>query len=416
VQAIAELPEAALRRGLTHLQAAEFLYETRLFPEHAYTFKHALTHEVAYGSLLQERRRALHAHIVAVLETLSGHRLAEQIEPLAAHAVRGEVWDKALRYCRQAGAKAMERSAAREAEGYYEQALAALAHLPPHRDLQEQAIDLQLDLRTARAVLGQHARILDDLRTAATLAEALDDPRRLGRIAVYMADCFLAVGQHDRAMASCQRALTLAAASGESGTHIAANNCLGLVYFIQGDYRQAMDAFRRIVAALEGEQQYDRLGQNVPPTVFAHTFLCLCLAEMGAFAEGMAVGDAGRRMAEAINHPVSLVSAYRGIGQLALRQGNLSQALGVLERAAGLCEDAELPFHFSLLAPALGAAYVLCGRVDEAIRLLARVLEQTALSGRTNVQAPLLSTLGEAHLTGLRACLKSLPGLCRMGR
>jgi predicted ATPase len=56
LQAIAELPEDALHRGLAHLQAAEFLYETRLFPEHEYTFKHALTHEVAYGSLLQERR------------------------------------------------------------------------------------------------------------------------------------------------------------------------------------------------------------------------------------------------------------------------------------------------------------------------------------------------------------------------
>jgi class 3 adenylate cyclase len=61
VQVIAELPEETLHRCLTHLQAAEFLYETRLFPEHAYTFKHALTHEVAYRSLLQERRRTLHA-------------------------------------------------------------------------------------------------------------------------------------------------------------------------------------------------------------------------------------------------------------------------------------------------------------------------------------------------------------------
>ena len=68
LQAIAELPEAALHRGLAHLQAAEFLYETRLFPEREYTFKHALTHEVAYGSLLQERRRVLHARIVEALE------------------------------------------------------------------------------------------------------------------------------------------------------------------------------------------------------------------------------------------------------------------------------------------------------------------------------------------------------------
>jgi tetratricopeptide (TPR) repeat protein len=398
VQAMAELPEAALHRGLTHLQAAEFLYETRLFPERAYTFKHALTHEVAYGSLLQERRRALHAHIVEALETLSGDRLADQIESLAAHAVRGEVWDKALRYCRQAGAKAMERSAAREAVGYYEQALAALAHLPSHRDLQEQAIDLQLDLRTARAVLGQHARILHDLHTAATLAEALDDPRRLGRIAVYMADCFTAVSQYTNAIASGQRALALAAASGDSGTQIWAQNYLGLVYFIQGNYRQAIDAFRRTIAALEGEQQYERSGQNVPPAVFARTFLSLCLAEMGTFVEGRAVGDAVLRMAEVINHPVSLVSAYRGIGQLAFRQGNLPQALVVLERAASLCEDAELPFHFSLLAPALGAAYVLCGRMDEAMQLLERMLEQTVVSGRISGQLSLLSALGEAHL------------------
>ena len=76
LQAITELPEAALYDSLRHLQATEFVYETHLFPEHAYTFKHALTHEVAYGSLLQERRRALHARIVEALETLAGDRLS----------------------------------------------------------------------------------------------------------------------------------------------------------------------------------------------------------------------------------------------------------------------------------------------------------------------------------------------------
>src|SRR4029453_2970755 len=126
LQAIAELPEDTLHRGLTHLQAAEFLYETRLFPEHAYTFKHALTHEVAYRSLLQERRRTLHARIVEALEALTGDRLVDQVERLADHAVRGEVGEQALLYCQQAGAKAMERSASREAVGCYEQALAAL--------------------------------------------------------------------------------------------------------------------------------------------------------------------------------------------------------------------------------------------------------------------------------------------------
>ena len=186
LQAIADVPEEVLHRGLVHLQAAEFLYETRLFPEREYTFKHALTHEVAYGGLLQERRRALHARIVAALEALAPDRLAEQVERLAHHAVRGEVWDKALTYCRQAGAKAVARAAFREAAAGFEQALGALRHLPESRDTREQAIDLRFDLRIALHPLGEYERGLDYLREAETLAEALDDQRRLGQVSAAM--------------------------------------------------------------------------------------------------------------------------------------------------------------------------------------------------------------------------------------
>jgi predicted ATPase len=96
LQAIAELPEADLHRGLAHLQAAEFLYEIRLFPECEFMFKHALTHEVAYNSLLQERRRMLHAQIVEAIERHAAERLAEQVDHLAQHTFRGAVWDKTL--------------------------------------------------------------------------------------------------------------------------------------------------------------------------------------------------------------------------------------------------------------------------------------------------------------------------------
>src|SRR5262245_63269940 len=100
---MAESLEDALQRGLARWQATEFLYETRLFPERAYTFKHALTHEVAYGSLLLEQRRVLHARLVYILETLAPGLMTEQVERLAHHALRGEVWDKAVTYCQQAG-------------------------------------------------------------------------------------------------------------------------------------------------------------------------------------------------------------------------------------------------------------------------------------------------------------------------
>ena len=155
LQAIADTSDEALYHSLAQLQAAEFLYETSLFPERDYTFKHALTHEVAYGSLLHERRRVLHARVVEVLEALAGDRRDDQVERLAQHALRGEVWDKALTYGRQAGDKAQARSAYREAVVCYEQALAALEHLPDSRAATEQAIDLRLGLRTALNALGE---------------------------------------------------------------------------------------------------------------------------------------------------------------------------------------------------------------------------------------------------------------------
>ena len=96
--AIAELPEEALRRGLDHLREAEFLYETTLFPDLEYTFKHALTHEVTYGSLLHDTRRTLHGQIVEAIERLYADRLPEHIERLAHHALRGELWEKAVTY------------------------------------------------------------------------------------------------------------------------------------------------------------------------------------------------------------------------------------------------------------------------------------------------------------------------------
>jgi class 3 adenylate cyclase len=232
LQAIVELSEEELRRGLGHLQAAEFLYETSLFPELEYTFKHALTHEVTYGSLLLERRRALHARIVAASERLYADRLTEQAERLAQHAFRGEVWDKAVAYCWQAGTKAYARSALREVAACFEQALAALTHLPESRATQEQAIDLRLDLRTALWALGEIRQMLDHLREAKTLAEALDDQPRLGRVSAYMCRYFREMGDHDSAVESGQHALAVAETLGDFALQVTANHFLGVAYHV----------------------------------------------------------------------------------------------------------------------------------------------------------------------------------------
>jgi class 3 adenylate cyclase/DNA-binding winged helix-turn-helix (wHTH) protein/tetratricopeptide (TPR) repeat protein len=393
LQAIAELPEAALHGALAHLQAAEFLYETRLLPDLVYTFKHALTHEVAYSSLLQERRRALHARIVEALETLLDDQWAEQADRLAHHALRGEVWDKALVYYRQAGDKAMAHSAFREAVACCEQALTALQHLPEQRDTLTQAIDLRLALDEALLVLGEpERRGFDYLRQAETLAEALGDQRRLGLICTNMGHHFWRLGAHNDALAYAQRALT--AASGDVSLQAEANGHLGTFYFALGDYRRATDVLRQSMAALEGELRHTRPG-NMVSSVRTRYWLADCLGALGEFAEGLACGAEAVGIAEAAGHLCSAIYAQSRLGQFALRKGDLQHAIPMLERALAHCRAADISLFLDEIMANLGLAYALSGQPTEVLPLLEQVVvsEDSGRGGNAT-----MTILGEAYL------------------
>jgi class 3 adenylate cyclase/tetratricopeptide (TPR) repeat protein len=402
LQAIVDESEAALHRGLAHLRAAEFLYETSLFPEQEYTFKHALTHEVAYGSLLQEQRRALHARIVGAVEQLYPDRLAEQIEQLAHHAFQGEMWDKAVAYLRQAGVKAMARSAHQEASIYLMLALVALQHLPERRDTLEQAIDLRFGLRTSLFHLGEFGQIFDRLREAEILAEALGDQRRLARVSDFMAANFNVLGDHERAIQRGQRAqrvLDDAAALGVSRLQGATNFHLGAAHYSLGDYRRAIDILLgRNEESLEGGARGERFSEPSLRSVVVRTWVIWSLAELGEFAEGIAIGEEGVRIAEAANRPDNLINAYAGVGLLYLRKGDLHQAIPMLERGFGLWQVWHVPLLFPLIASALGAAYVLSRRVAEALPLLEQAVEQAASMSVMDFQSLRVAYLGEAYL------------------
>jgi class 3 adenylate cyclase/tetratricopeptide (TPR) repeat protein len=397
LQAIAVLPEEDLRRSLAHLQAAEFLYEACLFPELEFTFKHALTHEVAYGSLLQDHRRVLHARIVDVIEQLYPDRLAEHVEQLAHHAFRGEVWEKGLTYLRQAGTKAATRSAHHEAVGRFERALEALQHLAESRERMEQAVDLRFDLRNSLFPLGDHQRILDFLGEAETMTGPLGDHRRLGWVACYMAHCFRVMGQHHRAIDSGQRALAIATSLGDLALQVETNCYLGQAYYLLGDYPRAMEYLGRTVTSLEGGLSHERFGLPALPSVFSRAWLAWCHAERGEFPEGLAHAEEAVRTAEAADHPYSLSVASYGAGGLYLRKGDFHKAVPVLERGLILCQADSLPVLFAVTALHLGYAYALAGRVAEALPVLEQAVEQAASMRMAAWHSVGIAWLGEAY-------------------
>jgi predicted ATPase len=377
LQAIAEVHEELLRLGLTHLQAAEFLYETRLFPEHEYTFKHALTQQVAYETLLQERRRALHARIGEALEALTGDRVAEQAERLAYHALRGEVWDKAVHYCQQAGARAYDRAALRETVVYFDQALQALEHLPDHRDTRVQALDLRLALDGPLAALGEHERCRALLGEAEALARALDDRARLVRVLARMAQVRRVTGDYDGAMAAGRQALALAAALGDSALQVEASYFLGLASYFIGDFGRAVELLRRNVAAA------DR-ALGTPTTDFpsrSRAWLAQTLSTLGAFAEGHRHGEEALRLATLEGRGETPIVAHTGIGYLYLTKGDLEYAIRVLEPGLALCRASDHRANLRTIAAGLGSAYALQGRLAEGRALLEEAIREGISTG-----------------------------------
>jgi tetratricopeptide (TPR) repeat protein len=398
LQAIAELPEGALHRGLAHLQAAEFLYEARLFPEQEYTFTHALTHEVAYGSLLLERRRVLHARIVEALEGLAPEREAagaagrspEQVERLAYHALRGEVWDKTVTYCQQAGARANDHAAFHEAMTYREQALQALAHLSEDGDTQVLAIELRLALGDVLTQLGELRRHLALLGEAEALASALDDRTRLGRVLVEKTYVLSLTGDPDGAMAAGQQALALAAALGDSALQVGASQRLGQVYLFIGDFGRAAALLRRIVEATDRESGTPRIA-----LIRSQAWLTLTLSALGAFAEGRRHGEKALSLATREGRGAALLLAHHCLGHLYLAHGDLEHAIRVLEQGLALCRAAGSQINSRVSAAGLGCAYMLQGRLAEGRALLEEASSITLRTGSLAGHALGLAWLSE---------------------
>ncbi len=377
LRAIADVPEAALHHGLAHFQAAEFLYETRLFPAPEYTFKHALTHEVAYGSLLLERRRVIHGRVVEALEALAPERGAEQVERLAHHALRGEVWAKAVTSCQQAGARAWDRAAFREAVAYFEQALQALAHLPEHGDTRGLAIDLRLALDGPLTPLGENGRRLALLGEAEVLARALDDRARLGRVLARMCHILGLTGDLDGAMATGQQALELAAALGDSALEGQAAYRLGQMYHAIGDFGRAAELLRRNVEAADRESGTSSTNFRIT----SRASLALTFSALGAFAEGRRHGEEALRLATLEGRGVAPVIAHCYLGELYLAQGDLEHAILVLEQGLALCRASGNRNVLRSIAADLGSAYALQGRLAEGRALLEEGIREHISTG-----------------------------------
>ncbi len=407
LRAVADLADQDLRLGLGGLQAAELLFETSLVPEPAYSFKHAMTHDVAYASLLQGRRRMVHSRIVEAIEQLYANRLTEHVERLAHHAYRGQVWDKAVTYLRQAGAKAQGRSAHQQALACLEEALEALRHQPETPARQEQEIDLHLALRGSLYPLGEFPTMVAHLREAEALARALADARRLGLVSIYTGEYFRQAGRFVEARQLAEQALALGDKLQDLPLQLIASEYLALACHALGDYRRAAELLRAATRSRPDELRPDAfesaaVGSWSGHQVMSLAWLARCLAECGEFGEGLAAGQQAVAIAEGLDSQYGLAAACIGLGYISLVRGDLDTAGPLLERARSVAGQANITLLRPQATRLLGGVYLLAGRIDEGLALVRAAAEEVESRRLLMQQAAVLVLLGQACLAADR--------------
>ena len=395
LQAIAELPEDALRQGLAQLQAAEFLYEASLYPDLEYTFKHALTHEVAYASLLKQRQHALHARIVRAIEAQYANRLDEQAERLAHHALHAELWEDALRYLQHAAGKASSRWAFREAARSLEQALEVIGRLPNRGELAAQELDIRLALRQALMPAAQTLRIAEVIKDAVSLGEKTGDRRRLALAYAYQAYGAIELCDQPLAEASALRSLALAEEIGEPMLTLSARHNLSQIYYTIGDFGQAI-AVARLAMDTREEIVVDALSKQTYAAI--PFYLMQSSAEVGLFREATLDADTMMRRAEAAGHPFTTAVAYVGVGYMRLRRGLPAQAISVLERSFKSCQTYSIDTQIPWAAACLGLAYAFAGRHEAGIECAQEGVRRGEELGLTRFQAVRVTLLANAYL------------------
>jgi predicted ATPase len=306
---VVDLSEAELQKSLTELKAAQFLYE---MPNPIYAqlkFRHALIHEVAYGTLISAKRQMLHARVLRAMESQYQENKLDVVESLAHHASNAAIWGVALVYLCQAGDKAVEYSAYQEAGAFYQSALEVLAHLPQGRERIREGIDIRLKLRPVLAATAEYDRLERWLADAETMANSIEDHRRLAAIDVARSFVHNGRGELDAGIERGARARKIAREIGDSALEISASFYLGQAHMWRGEFGQSVAVLEDDLAWIDGPLRRERIGTTGTSSVLWLGMLGASHARLGNFAAATDAAQKACRIADEVRRPADIAIA-----------------------------------------------------------------------------------------------------------
>ena len=389
---ISEMAEE-VERYLETLKHVELIHEKRFFPELEYIFKHGVTQDVAYQSLLAQRRKDIHGAIGRAIEHLYPDRLEEQAPILAHHWARSDNQPKSVEYALMAGDGAARLYANTEATAYYEQALASARAQPASPEAHRAEIDATLRLASVALTREHFERDLTNLKRSEGLAERLEDQPRRSRILYWLGRTHYTSATPDVAIEYGRQALEVAERLGEEPILAPPVNLLGRIHWMRCEFAEACEFLARSV------EQMHRLGNQVEEATAAG-MLSIAHALSGHFPLAEEAAERGVRIAEVIGHLPTLAACLQYRGQTQLHRGNWRRALPDYERGLEMARKSGDLFRVYLLRGNLGWAYVVAGDYAQAEEELGRGIRMADQLGTQFFLSTLVSCLAECRLAG----------------
>jgi class 3 adenylate cyclase/predicted ATPase len=378
IQAVVAKSHEELNRLLDELQLGEFIYEQPATGGIEYIFKHALTQEVAYNSVLVERRRQLHERIAAALEELHAGSIDEHLAELAHHYVRGTNLDKAVEYLTRAGRQAQQRSAYREAIENFVSAIDLVRKLPdgPERNRRE----LRLQLALGPALVGVRWWSAPEVERAFTrarkLSEQLDEPSALFRALFGLSMVYQLRGELRLASELAAQLMQLAESAHDSALFLLGRIALGETLLLMGEPLRAREQFEEAIM-LYGDLADPRRHRRLPYRsvtsdggVSVLSGLSSTLWVLGYPDQALKRSNEAVAVAKALSHPNSLVFAETHAGLLRQRRREAGAAQLIAESSIALSAEQGLTNWCARATTLRGWAMAEQGRNDEGIAQL----------------------------------------------
>jgi class 3 adenylate cyclase/tetratricopeptide (TPR) repeat protein len=341
LQAISGVRED-LKSQLLNLQGLEFIYEKSLFPELEYVFKHALTQEVAYNSLLSNRRKEIHNKIGGAIEELYGGNLEEFYEMLAYHYAKGEALEKACRYLKLSGQKAVRSHALWEGYGFYKEAVELLSRPPETEEKKKGLIEVLQLMRIPMSLLGYPEGSFKFIQQGEGLAKELGDPRLLARLHALMGHYYNHLGDPLTAIRYTEESFEEALKAQDIELTASLGYSLCNTYNSLGQYKTIVDKMPEVVKLIEkGKRESDFFATALNLYSSICAYCGFALGQLGRFAEGKVFLDKALVNPSLADDPATLGQTQLIYGLLFWGKGDFTSAKEHLEKSLAYCEKAK---------------------------------------------------------------------------